>query len=420
MAYKQNPLKYSKYSDMPGLEFANEDVAMKERLATNALGVEPPTDLFDGEFFLKDNDPQDFYRTLYIKRGESLDKVVTFTDTGKTLYDGVNEINLDDDEEVKGVLPKRKIITATATVQMNNIQNIVAFDGNKFQEVAKADFVAENSKLSELSKDIQYNLIDDESPITSVTELPYGWNILVKKLDDEPQGLRTITTTALIHKYKRKAFTDDSEKYYDIYIAYLSLAGLYENMTIYAFGSINVDTQQFVWDYDNKYLDLSISTEVSQTGTFSASQTVLMEENGTIKKIPKDEIAGLTSVDLETQTTGNLPVSRVTGAAKPPTHYTTSAGNWVETPLSDGTTMLEGWGILDNGGENYKATIALPKKLQDKSIVVAMGIYYGGSGWYYTTTGFSISTPSIEIMENAPNGATRVYINNWYIKGLLV
>ena len=84
MAYKQSPLAYSRTSNMPGLEYSEEDLAQKERIASNALGITPPADLLDGEFFLKDNDPQDFYRTLYIKRGESLDKVVTFTDTGKT------------------------------------------------------------------------------------------------------------------------------------------------------------------------------------------------------------------------------------------------------------------------------------------------------------------------------------------------
>ena len=141
MAYEQNPLKYSRTSNMPGLEYSEEDISQKKRIASNALGITQPADLLDGEFFLKDNDPQDFYRTLYIKRGESLDKVVTFTDTGKAIFDGVNEINLSDDEEVKGVLPKKKIITAAATVQVDNISTIVTYDGNKFQEVRKDDFV---------------------------------------------------------------------------------------------------------------------------------------------------------------------------------------------------------------------------------------------------------------------------------------
>lgn len=141
MAYKQSPLAYSRTSNMPGLEYSEEDLAQKERIASNALGITPPADLLDGEFFLKDNDPQDFYRTLYIKRGESLDKVVTFTDTGKAIFDGINIVNLDDDEEVTGVLPKKKIITAAATVQIDNISTIIGYDGNKFQELKKNDFV---------------------------------------------------------------------------------------------------------------------------------------------------------------------------------------------------------------------------------------------------------------------------------------
>lgn len=164
MAYKQSPLAYSRTSNMPGLEYSEEDLAQKERIASNALGITPPADLLDGEFFLKDNDPQDFYRTLYIKRGESLDKIVTFTNTGKAIFDGVNEINLSDDEEVKGVLPKQKIITAATTAPVNNVTEIIAYDGNKFQAVNKNDLTnkIKDDINAEIDIDNYYNKTESD------------------------------------------------------------------------------------------------------------------------------------------------------------------------------------------------------------------------------------------------------------------
>lgn len=175
MAYKQSPLAYSRTSNMPGLEYSEEDLAQKERIASNALGITPPADLLDGEFFLKDNDPQDFYRTLYIKRGESLDKVVTFTDTGKAIFDGINIVNLDDDEEVTGVLPKKKIITAAATVQIDNISTIIGYDGNKFQELKKNDFV--NKVVDDVNAGIDLaNYFNKETDILDIAHGGHGNN----------------------------------------------------------------------------------------------------------------------------------------------------------------------------------------------------------------------------------------------------
>lgn len=168
MAYKQSPLAYSRTSNMPGLEYSEEDLAQKERIASNALGITPPADLLDGEFFLKDNDPQDFYRTLYIKRGESLDKIVTFTNTGKAIFDGVNEINLSDDEEVKGVLPKKKIITAAATAKYSAVSTFILYDGNKFQEVEKDDVSNDIANIvNENIKDDYFNKTKDKINLTN-------------------------------------------------------------------------------------------------------------------------------------------------------------------------------------------------------------------------------------------------------------
>lgn len=75
------------------------------------------------------------------------------------------------------------------------------------------------------------------------------------------------------------------------------------------------------------------------------------------------------SMDItDSRLTGNLPVARVTGVATAPKHYTTSAGHWVETTLSDGTIMLQGSGNLNN-----QTLVQLPKRCSSGTIIINAG-----------------------------------------------
>lgn len=129
-------------------------------------------------------------------------------------------------------------------------------------------------------RDLYYNIIDDTSPITSVKELPYGWNLLIKQLDDRPEDY--IDFIIPLVQRKQVGSNDDLFLWY---FSYLSIPAV--NLRYY--GNFAEDGR-IIWNNNLKNIDLSISTEVSQTGTFSASQTVLMIENDVIKKIPKEEI----------------------------------------------------------------------------------------------------------------------------------
>lgn len=82
------------------------------------------------------------------------------------------------------------------------------------------------------------------------------------------------------------------------------------------------------------------------------------------------------SMDItDSRLTGNLPVARVTGAATAPTYYTTSAGTWIETTLSDGNVIIEGGyinSLIDSSGF---LIIPLPKRV---SAVLLVASYFGG------------------------------------------
>ena len=82
------------------------------------------------------------------------------------------------------------------------------------------------------------------------------------------------------------------------------------------------------------------------------------------------------SMDItDSRLTGNLPISRVSGAATAPTYYTTSAGIWFETTLSDGNTLLEGGymnSLIDSDGF---LQIPLPKSVSATLLVAS---YFGG------------------------------------------
>lgn len=115
--------------------------------------------------------------------------------------------------------------------------------------------------------------------------------------------------------------------------------------------------------------------------------------------------------------TGNLPVARVTGAAGKPKVYTTIEGTWVETPLSDGSVMLEGWGIVPQQSKADK-DIQLPKTLKANGVIVAIGLYGGISGWYGSALGIIQNTNNV--VRLMVQGQQEInHTSNWYIKGIL-
>ena len=115
------------------------------------------------------------------------------------------------------------------------------------------------------------------------------------------------------------------------------------------------------------------------------------------------------SMDItDSRLTGNLPVARVTGAATAPTYYTTSAGTWIETTLSNGRTILEGGDPNSRIESNGILQIDLPKNI---SILSFIASYFGS---------VPIETPSLAagglgtllFVVGKPNE----YVG-WYLKG---
>lgn len=130
-------------------------------------------------------------------------------------------------------------------------------------------------------RDIKYNIIDNTSPITDIKDLPYGWSIVLKEnLINAPMTYGGFSVP-IVHKRNLAGQV--------MFYWYLSYAGIIRLLNLYYSGSQEEDGT-IEWDNSVSNIDLSISTIVSEAGTFSASQTVLMIENGVIKKVPKDSI----------------------------------------------------------------------------------------------------------------------------------
>lgn len=105
----------------------------------------------------------------------------------------------------------------------------------------------------------------------------------------------------------------------------------------------------------------------------------------------------------DSRLTGNLPVARVTGAAGKPIHYTTSVGHWVETTLSDGKVMLEGWGKAYTGNIN---NIVFPKSFAHIPICILEGYQLINITKDYLVFGYGGGLPD-------------AIKNFYYIKGIL-
>lgn len=146
-------------------------------------------------------------------------------------------------------------------------------------------------------RDIWYNIIDNNSPITDVKDLPYGWSMISKNLANQPEEWNNKAILPIVHKpylYQGKLFL----WYYKVGMGFI------DSLNLYHYGLLE-ENDILKWYNNVANIDLSISTEVSETGTFTASQTVLMIENGVIKKVLKDSIfpIGFIYIQLRAQQT---------------------------------------------------------------------------------------------------------------------
>ena len=128
------------------------------------------------------------------------------------------------------------------------------------------------------------------------------------------------------------------------------------------------------------------------------------------------------SMDItDSRLTGNLPVARVTGAAGKPTHYTTSAGHWIETTMDDGTVMLQGTGTFIKD-----SNITLPKRCSSGSFSVAVaqpGFVWPGQ-MTVDSTGFSCVLATCNNIGLGPSTISRESIfnltcKNWNFMGII-
>lgn len=193
-------------------------------------------------------------------------------------------------------------VKVSKTITQTAVNTLLVTDtaGRTFK-ISKFDFIAENAKLSELSKDIQYNVIEEDNPITDVLELPLGYHLLKKELTNEPKYSFRIYGYPVIYKQKKYGQF--------LYLAYQNINGRFENSNLYFIG--NQVRNTIVWEQAN-FFDLSITTTVSEETTNSAVNTLLCtNEQGKIVKVEKNNIvdgivsevnAGIDLADYYTKT----------------------------------------------------------------------------------------------------------------------
>ena len=161
--------------------------------------------------------------------------------------------------------------------------------------------------------DIREYAITEDSPITSVLELPYGKNILLKTLPDVPAELSNYVTP-IIYKTKRYMPLASEVGYVDFYYAKSTLLyGLHEVGNYFYIGIYHpTEYPEFKWcslkgDTYSYIYDLTYGFTASDDTTYEASTDFLaITPEGYIAKLPKEQLAGLTTVDLTTQVTGQL------------------------------------------------------------------------------------------------------------------
>ena len=132
------------------IDHDTQDLKHKLRLASNNL-VEGETEenLIDGEFYWRNNDPEVGQRTLYAKRAEGLVKLLTIVDN-TVYYPGINEINLEDDAEVKGFLPLKKLSKGSIT-NNGDVSNFIIVDNTSNIKILSADQLGELLGLGDLA-----------------------------------------------------------------------------------------------------------------------------------------------------------------------------------------------------------------------------------------------------------------------------
>lgn len=239
-----------------------------------------------------------------------------------------------------------------------------------------------------LSDDIKYNIIDEDSPITDVTELPYGWSLLFKKLTTNiPEDyLSDSIKIPLVYKSNKKIMVGSTT---DIYQWYYSKHGFLNGLNLYYFA---MGTSPLSWMSEFN-MDISAGCEVSQESALSDISYLLAinTNDATIKKIPKQGII----------------INK----------YFNLVGSWIETLLPTNQIMLEGYGtasLSTRSSSQYYTGINFPKRLSEVLNVHAL---FKGSV-------VRDSSLSINILEN---NVTNMFVYGkysgayfyWSVKGIL-
>lgn len=110
---------------------------------------------------------------------------------------------------------------------------------------------------------------------------------------------------------------------------------------------------------------------------------------------------------------GSIPEDLI--PVKAPKYYTTSAGNWVETPLSDGSIMLEGHGSAITGEQYENIIVTLPKTMQHNFYFASATLLFDIMGSVSVVN----TTTVCEFRFLGANGSIKRKTAVWYIRGIL-
>lgn len=182
--------------------------------------------------------------------------------------------------ELTTVGSKEAVNTAVNTLLVKDSNNVIT-------EINKDKFIPNTA----LNKHVF--IVDKNSPIKSVKDLPIGYHELYKKLADEPEGLRTDTISPLIHHYKRLS---PENKDIDVFLAYQSVYHTLDTAIPSHMGQINEN--KLVWT-PIRMVDLSTQATVNTEGAMKdVTHIVAMKERGTdLVKIPLEQFNAPTIID---------------------------------------------------------------------------------------------------------------------------
>lgn len=177
--YFQEPLKYT--GEVGESERMIKSLNMNKRIISNSLGTDEPIDLYDGMFFLKDNDPIENERTLYLNYKGTLQPFVHINADGTVDISGggggTGTVNLAG-SNVVGYLPLSKLSTGTDT--LDNTNNFIVVDKeNKIKIIDKQELLDLISGGG--SVDLSLYLKKDEASSTYATKTELSDGLATKQ-----------------------------------------------------------------------------------------------------------------------------------------------------------------------------------------------------------------------------------------------